>query len=150
MGASGWHYYAAYDDDLSVVLAELHRSVLESRDYYWGGDDEDRPSTFAELTEMFEDEDFEDVASEGTHSILDIDQMLPAGSPDDFGAVVALSPDEVVTAFGSSTPTRAQFDEVYRNGQDLIADFPRWSGRFTTLYEEARPTALVFWGYSGD
>ncbi len=150
MGASGWHYYAQYDEDPSRALSALHASVLESGDYYWGGDDDERPSTFDELSAMFEDEDFEDVASEGTHSILDIDRVLPAGSPDDVFAVVALSSDEVQRAFGTTTPTREQFDAVFRNGEDFIADFPRWSGRFTPLYEDGRPTSLAFWGFSGD
>ena len=150
MGASGWDYHAEYDEDPAAVLAALHRRVLDTGDYYWPDDEIERPGTMAELREMWGDEEYEALAEEGTHSILDIHQVKPAGSPDEFGTIMPLSDDEVVAAFGPPTPTRAQFDAAYRNGTDLIVDFPRWSGRLTALYDGGQPVEIVVWGYSGD
>jgi hypothetical protein len=150
MGASGWDYHAAYTDDPQQMLASLHRSVLAERSYYWANEDVPRPTTLAQLHKLYEDEDNEDLASEGTHSILDIYRVLPAGSPDEFGAIMPLTAEELQTAFGTSAPTRAQFDAVYDGGMSLIVDFPRWSGRYTTLHDDGQPTEIAVWGFSGD
>src|SRR5690348_11612138 len=102
-----------HDRDLDAVLAGLHRRVLAAGDYYWGGEDSERPRTVEQLMEMLTDEDFEDLADVGTHSILDIHQMKLAGSPDEFGTVVALSDEEIIAAFGTGTPSRAEFEAAY-------------------------------------
>jgi hypothetical protein len=150
VGASGWDYYAEYDEDLDHVLEVLQRRVVDTQDYYWGEDDVDRPTTLAEFRTMAGDEELESLAEEGTHSILDIHQVKPAGSVDEFGTLIALSAAEVVAAFGTDTPTRAQFDALYQGGMSTIVDFPRWSGRVTTLFEDGQPAGLMVWGYSGD
>ena len=150
LGASGWDYYAAYDEDLDRVLEVLQQGVIAAQEYYWAEDDLDRPTTLAEFRTMRRDEDLEGLAEEGTHSILDIEKIQPPGSADEFGTLVALSEAEVVAAFGTDTPTRAQFDAVYQEGMNTIVDFPRWSGRVTTVFDEQQPIGVVVWGYSGD
>jgi len=79
VGASGWDYYVAYNADPLVVLDELHRRVLAEQDYYWGDEEVPRPGTLAELHRLYEDEENEGLVEEGTHSILDIFQVKPAG-----------------------------------------------------------------------
>ncbi|GGS34692.1 hypothetical protein [Actinokineospora fastidiosa] len=148
MGASGWDYYTDYDPDPRAVLARLHERVLAEGDYYWADDDVPRPATRAELHSLYEAH--EHLAEEGTHSILDIDRIAPAGTRDDFGTIVALSPERLRAALGTERPTRAQFDAVYRGGADLLDDFPRWSGRCAVLYDDDAPAQIVLWGYSGD
>jgi hypothetical protein len=150
MGASGWKYHVPYTTDPQQMLADLHSTVLAEQRYYWTREDVPRPATLAQLHELYEDEANDDLASNGTHSVLDVWQMLPAGSPDEFGAIMPLTFDQVQTAFGTATPTRAQFDAVYDGGMGVITDFPRWSGRFTTLYDDGKPAEIVVWGASGD
>lgn len=148
MGASGWDYYIDYDPDPRAVLARLHERVLAEGDYYWADDDVPRPATLAALHELYGDNEL--LAESGTHSILDIHQALPGSGPDDFGTIRPLSPDRVRALFGTGTPTREQFDAVYNNGMGDLDEFPRWSGRFTTLYKDGAPAQVVVWGYSGD
>jgi len=136
-----------------AVLDELHRRVLAERDYYWADEEVPRPGSLAELHRMCEDEENAGIAEEGTHSILDIYQVKPAGSPDEFGTIRPLSVEELRAAFGTSTPTRVQFDAVYQGGmgpEGPLTGFPRWSGRYTTLYDGDTPVQIVVWGYSGD
>jgi hypothetical protein len=71
VGASGWDYHVAYTDDPQQMLASLHSTVLAEQSYYWANEDVPRPTTLAQLHELYEDDDNEDLASEGTHSILD-------------------------------------------------------------------------------
>jgi hypothetical protein len=97
MGASGWSYVTPYSEDPTVWLGRLHREVLASGDYYWGDDEVPRPSTMEQLSALFEQD--EDLACEGTHTILDIWQVAPPGvrpaGNDIFGTLISLNEDEV-------------------------------------------------------
>jgi hypothetical protein len=151
MGASTWEYYVPYATNPLQVLSDVHNAVLADQHYYWPRDDVPRPTSLAQLHELYEDEVNDDLASNGTHSILDVWRVLPAGSPDEYFAVMPLTADQVQTAFGTTTPTRAQFSAAYDDRTGVITDVPRWSGRFTTLYDDdGNLTELVVWGVSGD
>lgn len=87
MGASGWDYIEPFDTDLATTLANLRRRVFDEGDYFWF-DSIPKPATFAELEGLFaeiaaltpDEIDYEDpriiqladIASSGTHSILDM------------------------------------------------------------------------------
>ena len=49
---------------------------------------------------------------------------------------------------GTYEPTREVFDAAYKAG--VMDGFPSWSGRFTTLWKNGEPVAMVMWGHSGD
>jgi hypothetical protein len=145
VGASGWDYVVGYHGDPAAALQALREEVLASGDFLW--DDENdwpapRPATLAEMDEIRQEDDFWDV---GTHSVLDVDRIVPTG-PDREAAVQELDPDEAHVVFGTPTPTRAQFEAV---GFDLPRA-ERWSGRYQLLYDGGRPTHIAFWGTSGD
>lgn len=150
MGASGWIYYVEHHADPRVLLATLHQRVLDEGDYYWCDADVPRPATLSALHDLYRDEYTQHLSEEGTHSILDVYNVGSAGSPDDYGTILPLSPARVRAVFGTDTPTREQFDAVYAGGADLLDEFPRWSGRFTALHENGVPTQIVIWGFSGD
>ena len=57
-----------------------------------------------------------------------------------------LSDSAAQEAFGTTTPTRAQFDA----DADTIPYLHRWSGLYQLLYAEGRPAEVAFWGFSGD
>jgi hypothetical protein len=146
VGASGWDYVAEYSGDPMAALQALREQVLASGDFLW--DDENdypapRPSTLAELDEIRQDDDFWEV---GTHSVLDVDRVVPSG-PDREATVQELPPDEARAAFGTTTPSRAQFEAA---GLDVLPWGERWSGRYQLLYDGGRPTHIAFWGASGD
>jgi hypothetical protein len=109
MGASGWSYVTPYSEDPTVWLGRLHREVLASGDYYWGDDEVPRPSTMEQLSALFEQD--EDLACEGTHTILDIWQVAPPGvrpaGNDIFGTLISLNEDEVRLMFGTDRPMRS-------------------------------------------
>jgi hypothetical protein len=147
VGASGWICYADFDPHLDDVLASLHERVLASGDFLWTDDEVPRPTTVRQLRDLWEDEDYEHLAEEGTHSVLDIERLAVA-VPDEPGVVVVMHPAKVLEVFGTYEPTREQFDAAYK-GRGLH-DFPVWSGRLTTIYAGGRPAEIVVWGHSGD
>lgn len=152
MGASGWHYYLPYVEDPREMLVRLHLQELSDQEFHWPRPDIPRPTALRDFYRVMwvEPGENEQLQLSGTHSILDIMDLLPAGSRDEFASIMPLTSAEVIAAFGTDKPSRAQFDAAYREGKNTIVDFPRWSGRYTTLYENYEPAMLVVWGYSGD
>jgi hypothetical protein len=147
MGASGWIYYAEFDPDPSAVLASLRQRVLADREYYWADESVPRPASFQELRALWSDERHQRLAEDGTHSILDID-LVAAGTEDQPFVILPLAADTMLEKLGTHEPTREVFDAAHKAG--VMDDFPRWSGRFTTLWENGAPAVTVMWGYSGD
>ena len=85
----------------------------------------------------------ERLAEQGTHSIVDIWQV--STGDDDIGTILPLPATTARTVFGCDEPTKEQFEAAYET--DALHDFPRGSGRFTTLYEDGKPAVR---GVSGD
>ena len=147
MGASGWDYVVDLPEgvpaDPSAALVQLRERVLGESDFLWADWLGPRPTTLAELDAIRQTDEFWD---EGTHSVLDVDRIIPSG-PDREAAVQELPADEAEEVFGTPTPTRAQFEAA---GVDLLPWGARWSGRYQLLHDGGRPTSIAFWGASGD
>ena len=140
MGASDWHYVVGHRDDVRAALAELQQTVLTTGDYYQGGD------TYADMAELQAAKNEEEFWEEGTHSILDMMDVIGPDGQDDVAMVRVLRDDEVQAHFGTDRPTAEDFKrflttEWYVN---------RWEGRTTVLYRDGQPAELAFWGISGD
>jgi hypothetical protein len=144
MGASAWCYVVSYDADPRRSLAALREQVFAAREYHFLGDD--WPGT---LPELFADEDVQET---GTHSILDVSRIVDADQPDTFGTVRPLRPAELQRFFGTERPTETEFESAYdAAGTSELKDHGiRGSGYCTTLYSGGDPTAIAFWGRSGD
>ena len=158
MGASGWDYIEPFDTDLTTTLANLRRRVFVDDDYFWF-DSIPKPATFDELEALFaeiaaltpDEIDYEDprmilladIASSGTHSILDMD-AVGAGGP-----IKPLPAGEAEALFGTARPTRADFDRV---GEGRWAEVEsRWTGVCVQLHDDSGAiTEVAFWGSSGD
>ncbi len=148
MGASTWSYYVPYQRDLSKALHSLQDEVFAAGDYWWAEPGEygktaaafpDRPRTEEELWAA------ESVQESGTHSILDMSHVIPAGTDDGPGTVEPVTPEQALAATGTLRPTREHAKAL----SDLAAQ--RWYGRCAVLHdEEGRPAELYFFGYSGD
>ncbi|MEU4622346.1 hypothetical protein AB0G04_20565 [Actinoplanes sp. NPDC023801] len=148
MGASGWSYYVEYQPNLSKALAELRTRVFEDGDYWWA-----EPYEFGESAKSFpnrprtEDElwSSESVQESGTHSILDMREMVRPGEQPTFGTVEPVSEAEALQCAGVTRLTRAHVAQL----QELMLE--RWLGRCAVLHDDAgQPSEIYFWGYSGD
>jgi len=148
VGASDWLYFNTITDDPEVMLAELHRQAFASGEYHWAQEEVTRPDNLAGLHELYGQEENEALATNGTHSILDIFRVLPAGSPDEFGAVMPLSEEELLGVFPEGPPSREEFEAAHDAGRLDLA--PRWSGRFTVIMLDGKPHETAVWGFSGD
>ncbi|MFJ9055780.1 hypothetical protein [Streptomyces sp. NPDC102409] len=147
MGASEWDYYVPYQEDLDAALQQLRRRVFDAGDYFWvnGGGwrpeegREPRPRT---LEELCQDELVRDA---GTHSILDVFQVLGPDDTPDCNTVEPVSAEEARELLGTDKLTRAHvkdFDVFPRS---------RWVGRCAVLHDEqGQPQEICFWGHSGD
>jgi hypothetical protein len=148
MGGSGWEYYVPYQPDLQAALDELRRRVLDSGDYWWAVPYEfgrpareypDRPRTEDELWAA------EAVQESGTHSILDVSEVVTDDGMPDHGAVQPVTETEAMEQVGVARLTRAHVGAL----QSLAAE--RWSGRCAVLHDAAgEPSEIYFWGSSGD
>ncbi len=158
MGASGWDYRVPYQPDAEAAFTQLQEQVLESGDFLWQEEYYGpRPTTRWELAAVKDTEEFWE---EGTHSILDMDRLIPADDEDNDGTVRPLTPDELRRYFGTDRPSEADFDRVYLctpgtdpvewARRDILTDLRGWSGRYTVLYDAGRPQQIIFFGFSGD
>ena len=158
MGASGWDYIVPFTGNVEDSFRAARQHVLDSGQFIWNYgpdgfvDDESeavRPATLQSLDEFKENEDFWD---EGSHSILDTDRVVAADDTDQPGAIRPLSDDELRRYFGTTTPSRNDFDRAYQRGVGPLSESNqlRWSGRCAVLYDGGTPTQIAFWGFSGD
>lgn len=148
MGASGWSYFVDYQPDLGRALDELRTRVFAEGDYWWAepyefgksaSDFPDRPRTEDELWSS------ESVQESGTHSILDVHEVVGPGETPGHGTVEPVSAAEALLSASVATLTRAHVG--------LLGDLAtrRWSGRCAVLHDDAgRPSEIYFWGSSGD
>ena len=157
MGASEWSYVTPYRRDVEVSLRELQQRVFRDGEYYWFWDQYPgerplpRPETIDGIWET------ETMCETGTHTILDIDQVLTTTDPPvrlntgDYATVRPLAAERVLHHFGTERPTRAQF-EVLASGSPRHAEFwhelkLRSAGLYVLLYEQDAPSDVGFWGY---
>ena len=99
------------------------------------------PRTIEELVEQREES--------GTHSILDIDHISDTL---EFGALIALTEEQLTELFQTTQPTRAMVEEWERRTPTLAETqlHYRWQGVYFTLYKDGLPDELYFMGDSGD
>jgi hypothetical protein len=145
MGASMWHYFVPLRPNVRTAFRELQDQVLRDREYYEGVHKFVQFSSRSELIAARNVEAFWDV---GTHSILDMELLVKAGSAPEPGLVIAQSPADTGRLMGSERPTKADFLRYYENLPGMPG--PPWTGMVTVLFDDDEPHELVFWGASGD
>jgi len=159
VGASRWSYVTSYTGDVAESLRELQEKVLRDGDYCWWdefGEYTPRPGSLEVLWAS------DGRWDSGTHSILDMDRVVASTDPPDwrdvaaYGAIRPLAEDSAARIFGTSRPSRAQFEAAAKDHAsprhvELAAEVTmRWSGLYVLLYEGGRATEVGFWGSSGD
>ncbi|MFF3709388.1 hypothetical protein [Streptomyces phaeochromogenes] len=147
MGASAWDYYVPYQEDLDAALQQLRRDVFEAGKYYWANGADWRPEAEREprprtLEELWADEL---VRETGTHSILDVFQVVGPDDTPDYNTVEPVTAEEARESLGTDRLTRAHVKD--------FGVFPRsrWVGRCAVLHDDqGKPEEIYFWGHSGD
>ncbi|MFZ3572423.1 hypothetical protein ACOKM5_36440 [Streptomyces sp. BH097] len=159
MGASGWEYVTEYDGgSVEAALSRLHEREFAHQ--YGDGEE------YGSIRELWADEEF--MGEAGTHSILDIQQVVTkAADPsprnvDDYGTLRPLARDRILHHFGTDRPSPEQFEaglaaayeamSVFGNRPDTLIDEcrMRWTGLYVELFTDGRPTHLGIFGCSGD
>ena len=92
------------------------------------------------------------IETNGTHSILDVIEVVPAEDTDQLpGTIRPLTSAETQQLFGTTEPSHADYtrlaDALLFHKVGLAE---RGTGRAVTLWEDGVPTEIAFWGYSGD
>ena len=155
MGASGWEYVVPYQQDLGAALDSLRREVFAAGEFvkpssYGDVFDLPEPGSVDDLTEQ--EQYWEFMGTSGTHSIIDVLSVIPAGfDRDDFGTIRPLSEAECAELFGAAQPGRTDYESLA--GTERMHGYVtggRWTGRAAVLWENGAPAEIVFWGYSGD
>jgi hypothetical protein len=150
MGASTWTYVVPYKDDLEAALDDLRRQVFEKGDFV--GPAADGLPDAASIDDLLMQDYYLDfMRTTGTHSIIDVVRVVPAGSGhQEYGTIRPLTGDETFVLFGVSRPSRADFDAVRWAELDELVAGGRGTGRAVVLWTAGQPTEIAFWGYSGD
>ncbi|MFI7354628.1 hypothetical protein ACIBTP_11845 [Streptomyces avidinii] len=152
MGASGWNYVTRYDGDVEAALAALQARVFQQE--YGDG------ARYRSLEDLYKDEEF--MGTEGTHTVLDIVEVVATDDPPtrlglaDYSTLRPLALSRVVHHFGTDRPSVDQYEElVAAANQDYESSLldecqMRWTGYYIVLCTEDRPTHLGIFGFSGD
>jgi hypothetical protein len=147
MGAEPYWYVVKYKPDIDAALQELRRREFQAGRYnpampfihFPLGPNPPAPgSKHATIAEAFEDAD-----ADGTRSILDLERV---SDEPDFGAVTAVSDEELVRLFETARPTR----ETVEANHDFWEDIERGQGIYIVLYKNDEPDEIYFAGYSCD
>ncbi|GAA4921996.1 hypothetical protein [Actinoplanes utahensis] len=148
MGASWWSYHVPYQPDLQAALDGLRERAFAEGDYWWAvprqnktsaADFPDRPRTEEELWAE------EIVQDSGTHSILDVREIVTVPGRATCGTVHVVDEAEALERVGVARPTREHVAEL----EPLATE--RWVGRCAVLHDQAgEPAEIYFWGFSGD
>jgi hypothetical protein len=147
VGASIWLYRVLFRTRVADALEALQLRLLASGEYDWDPHRGSRPTTLAELAAVRADEGFR---SWGTHSILDLQQVVPSERTEQPATVRLLAAAEIRELFGTDYPTAPDFERRERDlVHRLVADVWGWHGLCTILYEEYTPIEYAFWGVSG-
>jgi hypothetical protein len=103
LGASGWSYYVPYQPNLQAALQELRQRLFQTGDYWWAvpyefgktaADFPNRPQTEEELWAE------EIVQESGTHSILDMSNVVTDNETPDYGTVQPVTEAEAIERLG--------------------------------------------------
>jgi hypothetical protein len=169
MGASGWHYFTPFQEDIGQALEDLRQRVFESGEYGKRRDVSrmsvknlaaQPPATrlaYLKSQEALEagsahlpepqtiEEALEQAAESGTHSILDVSEGLSDGP--DFGTAFPM-PDHVkLDLYGAIRPTGEQVEAKLMEPSDELGRGQCW---YVIVYKDGVPSEIYFAGCSGD
>jgi hypothetical protein len=142
MGASAWDYVVPYQPDLGAALDALRRQVFATGEYVKPGSygdvfDLPEPSSVDDLTGQ--EQYWEFMGTSGTHSIIDVPHVVPAGfTGKEFGTIRPLSDAECAELFGTTQPSHADYTPLA--GSQRLHEYVT-GGRWTDGLSCCGPTA---------
>ncbi|SBT43575.1 hypothetical protein [Micromonospora auratinigra] len=173
MGASQWRYTVVHRDDVGAALRQLRQEVYDRGEYYRESPDVDLDLTEEEFRAGLDPREDDDGLTEaiiedwrerrrrpvpvdpdtlvaaqphsGTHSIIDM--VNGVSHRPGFATVSPLTSEELINAFGRTTPSADQVEEWMKAGG---SPRERWVGSYVISYHDGRPGHIHFHGYSGD
>ncbi|MGR8934102.1 MAG: hypothetical protein ACU837_06885 [Gammaproteobacteria bacterium] len=132
MGAEPYYYKVDYEEDLQHALDSLRRRVFEQGEYHGA---ENHPAT--------PDAALQQASASGTRSILDI---LKISDEPDYCCAAPFSDEEMELYFETDRPSV----ELFESDDFFWEDIPRGQARYLIGYENGKPAAIYFMGYSFD
>ncbi len=179
MGASGWHYFAPYQEDVSRALQDLRQEVFEKGDYlnmwlylqwlidegresyhhqYSGSRDyETVEKAFHRLEQEWErvskkpPQTIEEVlAFNETNGTHSILDIEQVSSSPQFRTVTPFAGKTLIKLFGTEKPTREQIEAMLDKGRLWKYVPGRWSAFYCIVYHDNAPHEFLFVGVSGD
>jgi hypothetical protein len=147
MGGHPYWYVVPYQQNLQAALDDLrarefkagrYNPVMPFPDFPVGPDSPTPGAQHRTIDEALEDSD-----ADGTRSILDI--MRIADEPD-YSTASPVDPSILEEMFGTSRPTREMIEE----NMDFLDDIERGQAAYIILYENDKPSEILFAGYSFD
>ena len=166
MGASGWSYFTAYQENINNALQELKQAVFRKGKYgHTAQTNQEELSKYPQLKESIEklkmldeqrlaeygpiktiDDLLEAFGEEGTHTIIDIDRI---SSKPDFGVAYPAPINVIEKIYGTKKPTHN--DIASKEGilsEEL--NIERWQAVYVLVYDNGIPKEIYFEGCSGD
>jgi len=153
MGAEPYWYIVPYESDIDAALQKLRQREFRAGRYNpvtpfpkfpVDLDAEPAPAQHGSIEEVLEGAD-----EDGTRSILDIQHAATEpfrGSQTQFFTAFPLVEADLVDLFGSVRPTR----EVVENNDEMWELLERGSAIYVILFDNDRPSEILFAGYSFD
>jgi hypothetical protein len=141
MGATMWHYFVPYQEDVTQALEDLQAEVFRSGAYqkpFALQESGEEPETLDQMRQFMDEN--------GTHSILDFYQV---SETPEFASVSPLSTEEVTKIFGTSMPDKTMLLKAVES--DSFDYIPRWHCIYLSSFNaDGAPSELLFYGASGD
>jgi hypothetical protein len=163
MGASGWVYFAPYQEDIYLALKNLQEKVFQDGDYYLRPQITYDPAHYADYPEVVRqqvagwiereknykkpvtiEELFEWNSDCGTHSILDI---VKIGSAPEITAASPLPEEKLVEILGTNRPERKIVNE---KANEIMLIPGIWEAVYFTVYKNNSTDEIAFIGVTGD
>jgi hypothetical protein len=147
MGGHPYYYFVAYEEDVGAALQKLrnrefeagrYNPVIRFLDFPIGPASPAPGKRHSSVQQALEASD-----ADGTRSILDIERI---DSTPDFGVAVPYPHDRLNDLYGTDKPSRANVEE----NMDFFEDLERGQGIYFVVYENGRPSEILFAGYSYD
>ena len=147
MGAHPYWYAVKYRPEIETALADLrerefragrYNPVMPFISFPITAQSPSPGPAHATIEDVFADAD-----ADGTRSILDVAAL--AKGPE-FCAACPLQDDVLQKIYGTTQPTRAAVEAK----MDFLEDVERGQAVYIILYDQGRPTEVMFAGYSFD
>ena len=137
MGSQLWSVFTPFGDDTAQILVDARDRAFRNREY---GKPWSRGEPQAKSIEALVDA----CAEDGTCSIIDVTAVCEEPGPGIAGRIPLASLKRLL---GTTQPTRAQAEQSLPR---LAEALDRGEAAFVVCYDDGKPVAVLFFGWSFD